>query len=73
MNMLEAVTYWHACPYPEKRCRIDRCNNYIRVDPRPDWDKGIGPGGKGQRTLCGLLDDLNTQIMEKTQDARLEV
>ena len=71
MNMLEAVANWYACPYGLKNCRKE-CGNYLFVDPRPDSSKGIGPGTTGQRTLCSLLDDLNDQIMEKTEDSRLE-
>ena len=71
MNILEAVANWYGCPYGLKKCR-EKCSNYMRVDPRPDWDKGIGPGGKGYRTICMLLEDLNRQIMEKTDDPRLE-
>ena len=71
MNILEAVANWYGCPYGLKKC-LSNCDNYLFVDPRPDWDKGVGPGTKGQRTLCKLLDDLNHQIMKKTNDPRLE-
>jgi hypothetical protein len=53
-----------------KNCKQD-CVNYLFVDPRPDSSKGIGPGTTGQRTLCSLLDDLNDQIMKKTEDPRI--
>ncbi len=69
MNILEAVANWYGCPDGMKNCRDD-CDNYLIMDPRPDWDKGVGPGLKGQRTLCSLLDDLNYQIMGKTDDSR---
>ena len=71
MNMLEAVANWYACPYGLRNCRED-CKNYMYVDPRIDEEKGVGPGPKGQRTLCSLFDDLNDQIMRKTVDSRLE-
>jgi len=71
MNMLEAVANWYGCPYGLKKCHKN-CQNYLLVDPRPDWDKGVGPGPKGQRTLCKLLEDLDYQIKGKTDDSRLE-
>ena len=71
MNMLEAVVKWHECSYADPdRCRD--CDDYMLVDPRMEEEKGVGPGPKGQRTLCSLLDDLNNQIMRKTGDSRLE-
>ncbi len=70
MNLLESVAKWYGCPYGLKKCRED-CDNYVRVDPRPDWDKGVGPGGKGYRTLCSLWDDLDRQIKTKTKDSRV--
>ena len=70
MNVLEAVANWYGCPYGLKNCR-DNCESYMLVDPRPDWDKGVGPGPKGQRTVCSLLEDLDNQIMRKTNDPRL--
>ena len=69
MNLLEAVANWHGCPYGLKRCQND-CDNYFMVDPRPT-NKGVGPGPKGQRTICSLFEDINSQIMEKTDDCRL--
>ena len=71
MNMLEAVANWYGCPYGLKKC-LQECPNYFFVDPRSDWDKGIGQGTKGKRTLCNLLNDLDRQIMKKTNDTRLE-
>ena len=71
MNMLEAAANWYGCPYGLKNCKQD-CDNYIFVDPRPDSSKGVGPGTTGQRTLCSLLDDLNDQIMKKTEDSRIQ-
>ena len=72
MNILEAVANWYGCPYGLQNCvKGDGCQNYIFVDPRPYSSKGKGPGTTGQRTLCNLLDDLNRQIMEKTDDTRL--
>ena len=71
MNILEAVANWYGCPYGLKKCRKN-CRNYIMVDPRGDWKKGVGPGPKEQRTLCNLLSDLNKQIMVKTKDSRLD-
>ena len=70
MNILEAAANWYGCPYGLKKCQDD-CENYFMVDPRADNEKGVGPGPKGQRTLCSLLEDLNNQIMEKTNDCRL--
>ncbi len=70
MNILEAVANWHGCPYDLKNCR-DNCPSYMMVDPRGDWNKGVGPGPKEQRTLCNLLSDLDNQIMAKTDDSRL--
>lgn len=71
MNMLEAVANWYGCPYNEgKDCRKN-CDNYLLVDPRTASDKGLGHGDKGHRTLCTILDDLNGQIMKKTNDSRL--
>ena len=73
MNMLEAVARWYGCPYGLKNCiKGEGCQNYMLVDPRPDSSKGIGPGTTGHRTLCNLLSDLDYQIMEKTDDLRLE-
>ena len=72
MNMLEAVAKWYGCPYGVVHCRENECGAYMYVDPRPDWDKGVGPGPKGQRTLCSLLEDLDNQIMAKTDDSRLK-
>jgi len=69
MNMLEAVARWYGCPYGLQNCRKD-CENYMYVDPRVDERKGTGPGPKDQRTLCNLFDDLNRQIMRKTDDFR---
>lgn len=70
MNVLEAVANWYGCPYGLKNCR-ENCDNYIFVDPRPDSSKGVGPGTTGHRTLCSLFEDLNEQIMQKTEDMRL--
>jgi hypothetical protein len=70
MNLLEAVARWYSCDYGDP----DRCGDcvaYIYVDPRTEGEKGIGPGTTGQRTLCSLLGDLELQVMEKTNDARL--
>jgi hypothetical protein len=69
MNLLEAVANWHGCPYGLKKCHDD-CENYFMVDPRPDDNKGVGPGPKGQRTLCSLFEDIDMQIMKKTDDCR---
>lgn len=71
MNMLEAVANWYGCPYGLKNCRKN-CPTYLFVDPRPDSSKGVGPGTTGQRTLCSLLNDLDVQIMTKTEDPRLK-
>jgi hypothetical protein len=70
MNILEAVANWHGCPYGLKNCRND-CENYMIIDPITESGKGIGPSTKGQRTLCSLLEDLNEQVMKKTNDSRL--
>mgnify|MGYP003969511565 CR=1 FL=1 len=70
MNILEAVANWYGCPYGLQKCQND-CENYFMVDPRTYEKKGIGPGPKGQRTICGLLEDLNSQIMKKTNDIRI--
>ena len=72
MNILEAVANWYGCPYGLKSCR-DNCKNYMMLDPRTELSKGIGPSTKGQRTLCNLLEDLNEQIMKKTNDTRLSI
>ena len=66
MNMLEAVAKWYTCPSSKLHCRENVCGAYLFVDPRPESSKGTGPGTTGQRTLCSLLDDLNEQIMRKT-------
>lgn len=71
MNILEAVANWYGCPYGLKNCR-ENCDNYIFVDPRTESSKGIGLGTTGQRTLCSLFEDLGEQIMQKTEDPRLE-
>jgi len=72
MNLLEAVARWYACDWGEDRCLGEKkCVNYLFVDPRKVGEKGVGPGTTGKRTLCNLLDDLNNQIMVKTEDARL--
>ena len=71
MNVLEAVAKWYGCRYGLRNCR-ENCDNYIFVDTRPESSKGIGPGTTGQRTLCSLFEDLNEQIMRKTEDPRLE-
>ena len=71
MNLLEAVAKWYGCPYGLKKCR-EGCENYFMIDPRTYDEKGQGPGPKGQRTLCSLFDDLDQQIMERTNDPRLK-
>ena len=43
----------------------------MMIDPRTDSAKGVGPSTKGQRTLCGLLEDLDEQVIKKTNDSRL--
>ena len=69
MNLLEAAARWYTCDYGEDRCLGDKkCVNYMFVDPRKEGDRGIGPGPTGQRTLCNLLDDLNEQVISKTED-----
>jgi hypothetical protein len=73
MNILEAVANWYGCPYGLQNCIKEKgCKNYLFVDPRPDSARGVGPGTTGKRTLCKLLDDLDYQIMKKTNDSRLE-
>ncbi|MCD6535350.1 MAG: hypothetical protein J7L25_14930 [Deltaproteobacteria bacterium] len=71
MNILEAVANWYGCPYGLKNCK-DNCSNYMMVDPRTDSGKGVGPSTTGQRTLCSLFEDMDDQIMRKTDDKRLE-
>ena len=71
MNLLEAVANWYGCPYGLKKCK-EGCENYFMVDPRTLEERGVGPGPKGQRTLCSLFNDLNQQIMEKTEDPRIQ-
>lgn len=71
MNILEAVAKWYGCPYGLKTCKDD-CENYFLVDPRTNEKKGVGPGTKGMRTLCSLIEDLNTQVMAKTNDIRVD-
>ena len=71
MNILEAVANWYGCPYGLKNCR-DGCANHMYVDPRQDINKSVGPGPKDQRKLCSLLEDLNGQVMDKTDDPRLQ-
>lgn len=66
MNILEAAANWYGCPYGLKNCRDD-CENYIMVDPRTHNAKGVGPSTSGQRTLCNLFEDLNQQVLEKTE------
>lgn len=71
MNLLEAVARWYTCDYGESDYCRD-CRNYHYVDPRREGERGTGPGPTGQRTLCNLLNDLDSQIMVKTNDSRLE-
>ena len=69
MDLMEAVARWYVCDYGVDRCLgEENCPNYLFVDPRTYEKKGIGPGTTGQRTLCSLLDDLNEQIKEKTEN-----
>ncbi len=70
MNILEATARWYGCPYGLQKCH-HKCPNYMLVDPRTYSGKGVGPGPTGQRTLCGLLEDLSKQVMSKTNDSRL--
>ncbi len=70
MNILEAVANWYGCPYGLQNCKND-CDNYMMVDPRTNTAKGVGPSTKGQRTLCSLLEDMDQQVISKTNDTRL--
>ncbi len=69
MNLLEAVARWYSCDYGQVRCLGDqKCINYMFVDPRTEGERGVGPGMTGKRTLCRLLDDLNEQVIAKTEE-----
>ena len=65
MELTEAVARWLVCEWGESdHCR-DSCKNFMYVDPRTFGERGKGPGPKGQRTLCMLLNDLRDQLKKK--------
>jgi hypothetical protein len=67
MDLLFAVAKWRTCEWGDKnKCRGEnKCVNYMYVDPR---NLKEGPGPSGQRTLCSLLEDLNKQVISKTEN-----
>ena len=68
MDLQKAVEHWSDCNRGRDKCLGEKkCVNYILIDPRTRRNRGVGPGTTGQRTLCSLLDDLNSQVKRKTE------
>ena len=64
MDLMEAVARWHVCEYGESDFCRD-CKNYFYIDPRTMGKREKGWGTTGQRTICSLFEDMQSEIQAR--------